>query len=255
MGPMASEQGIDPGNHPMSSQSLESKRMIITIDGPAGTGKSSVAQMLAARLGLDSLDTGAMYRGIALVTIERGIDPSAPEQVARIAADCELDFDWTQSPPALLLNGSMPGERIREEDVDRRVSIVAGNPEVRTILVEAQRAIASRHPRLVTEGRDQGSVVFPDAEFRFYLDASPEVRADRRVRQSRESGLPADFDDVLEAIKARDHRDETRKDGPLAVPEGATRIDTSTLGLETVVDRLESMVLDRPDAVEGASDP
>ncbi len=217
--------------------------MVITIDGPAGTGKTSVARQLAERLELDSLDTGAMYRAVALKTILKQVDPSDVDGIALAAREIELDFDWASNPPALLMDGVPVGQRIREEDVDDRVSVVAGNPQVRGRMVRAQRSIASKHPRLVTEGRDQGSVVFPDAQFRFYLDASPEVRAHRRVLQSRRSGQPADYDEVLRSIRNRDRRDETRTDGPLKVPEGATTLDTSELSLENVVDRLVELVL------------
>ncbi len=217
--------------------------MVITIDGPAGTGKTSVAHQLAERLELDSLDTGAMYRAVALKTILKQVDPSDVDGIALAAREIELDFDWASNPPALLMDGVPVGQRIREEDVDDRVSVVAGNPQVRGRMVRAQRSIASKHPRLVTEGRDQGSVVFPDAQFRFYLDASPEVRAHRRVLQSRRSGQPADYDEVLRSIRNRDRRDETRTDGPLKVPEGATTLDTSELSLENVVDRLVELVL------------
>lgn len=226
----------------MSSGGADRERMVITIDGPAGTGKTTVAHRLAERLGLDSLDTGAMYRAVALRSLEESVDPDDDAGMAQVAEAVRLDFDWSTTPPALLLDGIALGERIRTERVDERVSAVAGIPRVRAHLVEMQRAIAAKHPRLVTEGRDQGSVVFPDAEFRFYLDASPEVRADRRVRQSRESGQPADFEEVLRAIRERDRRDETRLDGPLKVPDGATRIDTSALTLDEVVDRLEATV-------------
>jgi cytidylate kinase len=221
-------------------------RMVITIDGPAGTGKTSVAQRLANRLSLDSLDTGAMYRAVALRSIFKHLDPSDVEGIALAARDIEFDFDWSSNPPALLVDGVPVGERIRKEDVDDRVSVVAGNPQVRERLVRAQRAIAANHPRLVTEGRDQGSVVFPDAQFRFYLHATPEVRADRRVQQSRRSGESVDFDEVLRSIKNRDLRDETRTDGPLKVPDGATMLDTSELTLEAVVDWLVELVLASP---------
>ena len=230
------------GTHPMNSRSSGELRMVITIDGPAGTGKTSVAHLLADRLGLDSLDTGAMYRAVALRSIDQHVDPENSDGIAQAALDIELDFDWSSNPPELLVDGTPVGDRIREEDVDDRVSVVAGNPRVREHMVRVQRAIAEKHPRLVTEGRDQGSVVFPHAEHRFYLDATPEVRAERRVRQSRRSGQDVDFEEVLRSIKNRDLRDETRKDGPLKVPEGATLLDTSELELSDVVERLVVLV-------------
>jgi len=238
----------------MNSRPSGNERMVITIDGPAGTGKTSVAHQLAERLELDSLDTGAMYRAVALRTIIKQVDPSDVDGIALAARQIELDFDWSSNPPALLVDGVPVGQRIREEDVDDRVSVVAGNPQVRGRMVRAQRSIAAKHPRLVTEGRDQGSVVFPDAQFRFYLDASPEVRANRRVLQSRSSGQSADYDEVLRSIRNRDRRDETRTDGPLKVPEGATTLDTSELSLETVVDRLVELVLATSPGVTGVSD-
>lgn len=235
----------ETGTLPMNSPSPVPARMIITIDGPAGTGKTSVAHELAARLGLDSLDTGAMYRAIALVSIEKKIDPEDADEIAQAASASTLDFDWSQTPPQILLDGQVVGDRLREEDVDERVSIVAGNARVREELVKAQRAIAASHPRLVTEGRDQGSVVFPDAEMRFYLDARPVVRAERRVDQLRATGQVADLKEVLHSIEARDRRDETRHDSPLQIPEGAIMIDTSDMSLEEVVDQLEAAVRER----------
>lgn len=232
------------GEQMASGTSQDQSRMIITIDGPAGTGKTTVAHRLSSRLGLDSLDTGAMYRAIALRSLEDGIAPTDQDAIIDVADSVRLDFDWEITPPALLVDGHPVGDRIRLEDVDQRVSAVAGIPRVRAILVRAQRAIADKHPRLVTEGRDQGSVVFPDAEFRFYLDASPVVRARRRVQQLKAAGQPADVDEVRAAIEARDLRDEGRTDGPLRVPDGATIIDTSELTLDQVVTRLGDLVED-----------
>lgn len=216
--------------------------VIVTIDGPAGTGKSTVANLLAERLGLEMLDTGAMYRAAAVVALDEGVPADdGPALAARIAEE-GLSFDWSVRPPRILLGGRDLTERVRDADVNRAVSVVARQAALRAAMVDAQRAIGRAHPRLVTEGRDQGSVVFPAAAVRFYLDAHPEVRARRRVEQMRAQGRPADYEAVLRAIVERDYLDETRSDGPLICPEGAQRVDTSGLTLAGVVQELERRV-------------
>ena len=216
--------------------------VIVTMDGPAGTGKSSVAFMLAERLGLEVLDTGAMYRAAAVVAIDEGVPADDGEALAARIAEEGLAFDWSCRPPRLLLGGRDLTERIRDADVNTVVSIVACQAPLRAAMVRAQREIGRAHPRLVTEGRDQGSVVFPDAAVRFYLDAHPEVRARRRVEQMRAQGRPADYEAVLRAIQQRDRLDETRADGPLVCPSEAQRVDTSGLSLRQVVEELERRV-------------
>ena len=178
--------------------------VIVTMDGPAGTGKSSVAWKLAQRLGLEVLDTGAMYRAAAVVALDEGVQADDGVALAARIAEEGLAFDWSFRPPRLLLGGRDLTERIRDADVNVAVSVVARQPALRAAMVEAQRVIGRAHPRLVTEGRDQGSVVFPDAVVRFYLDAHPEVRARRRVDQMRAQGRPADYEAVLRAIQQRD---------------------------------------------------
>ena len=218
-------------------------RVIITIDGPAGTGKSSVARALAARLGLDFLDTGAMYRAAAALVIEQDVDPTDMDAVCALVANADLHFDWRVDPPAIGLGASggyrSLSERIRDADVTRLVSPLAGIGRMREHMVQKQRVIAAQHPRLVTEGRDQGSVVFPDADAKFYLDASERVRAARRADQLRKAGIEADEESLLIEIKARDQSDKTRAEGPLVCPADATVIDTSYLTFDQVVDRLE----------------
>jgi cytidylate kinase len=221
---------------------------IVTIDGPAGTGKSTVAHRLAKRLGLEFLDTGAMYRAAALEALDRGIDPADGVRVAELVRDIEIRFDWTQDPPELLVDGRAVGDRIRTQAVTRAVTPVAQNPIVRAAMVEAQRRIASLHPRLVTEGRDQGSVVFPDADVRIYLDARPDVRARRRVEQLRNKGIETTEAEVLAQILERDSRDSSRRDGPLVCPRGADVVDTSTIDIDEVIDRLEDIVRMRASA-------
>lgn len=236
-------------------QAVAAKRaFIVTIDGPAGTGKSTVAHRLAKRLGLEFLDTGAMYRAAALEALERGIDPADGPRVAALVRGMTLRFDWSQDPPSLLVDGRGVGERIRTPVVTRAVSAVASNPLVRQEMVVAQRAIAAAHPRLVTEGRDQGSVVFPDAHVRIYLDAQPEVRARRRVEQLRSKGIDAVESEVLSQILERDRIDSSRRDGPLVCPRGADVLDTSTIDVDEVIDRLEEIVRSRAAAELAASD-
>jgi cytidylate kinase len=215
--------------------------LVITIDGPAGTGKSSVAHRLAQRLGLEFLDTGAMYRAAALLALEQGLSPDGGLVLAAAVERTPPRFDWCSSPPRMMLGGCDVSERIREADVTGIVSRVAACPEVRRQMVDSQRAAAAAHPRLVTEGRDQGSVVFPDAPLRIYLDAAPQVRARRRAEQLRIAGRPADEADILRGILERDRIDSCRSEGPLRVPFGAECVDTSELDLDGVVERLEAL--------------
>jgi cytidylate kinase len=223
--------------------------VIITIDGPAGTGKSTVAHLLATRLGLDFLDTGAMYRATALVALEREIDPGDGPALAAAVAGLDLHFDWRHDPPRIMVGDRDISRRIRDLDVAEVVSIVAAQAELRSVLVEQQRRIAADHPRLVTEGRDQGSVVFPDAGARFYLDADIAVRADRRARQLIAAGMDVDHEQIVQGIIERDRIDSSRSDGPLIRPQGAIAVDTSEMTAEQVVDELEGLSRERfPDA-------
>lgn len=230
---------------------LGPQSVIITIDGPAGTGKSTVAHLLAQRLGIEVLDTGAMYRAAALLAVEQGIDPSDGPAIAKAVETLDLHFDWSTNPPAMLIGTRDVGREIRDRSIDRIVSIVARQKAVRDMLLQQQRKIARRHQRLVTEGRDQGSVVFPEAPVRFYLDAAPEVRAARRVAQLQSQQREATFEEVLRDILMRDEIDSTRPDAPLRRPDGAILIDTGTRSVAEVVDELERLVRERiPEAFE-----
>lgn len=218
-------------------------RLIVTIDGPAGSGKSTLARQLANRLGLDFLDTGAMYRAIAAKSIERGIDiVEEPYYVVELARNCPLRFDWKTDPPRLFAREADVTDRLRDPDVTGSVSDVAAIGAVRSVLVENQRRIGDEHPRLVTEGRDQGSIVFPRADVKFYLDASPAVRAQRRADQLREMGKPVQLESIRQNIIERDRKDSSRPDGPLICPDDAIRIDTSDMTLDDVLDLLEQNV-------------
>ncbi len=223
---------------------------IITLDGPAGAGKSSVSRHLAKRLGVDFLDTGAMYRGVTAYCLRQGIDPTGePERVADLSVNLRVFFRWDNDPPSLCIEHG--GEvfdltsRLRDHDVAKHVSPVAAIGRVREVLVEAQRRIGGEHPQLVTEGRDQGSLVFPEARVKFYLDASSAVRASRRALQLKNAGRERiDIKQIEEDIIARDERDMSRKDGPLVCPEDAIVIDTSAMDEWQVIDLLEKRVRD-----------
>lgn len=219
--------------------------IIITIDGPAGTGKSSVSRTLAARLGLDFLDTGAMYRAAAAIVIDHKIDPSDTASVVARVTDADLEFDWSTDPPAILAWGQALNGRIRDPDVTAVVSPISAIGDLRRLMVQEQRLIAHDHPRLVSEGRDQGSVVFPDAAVKFYLDASPQVRCARRAEQLRAQGQTPDESALLNEIIERDRSDSTRAEGPLVCPVDAIRVDTSGLSFELVVTTLERTVRER----------
>lgn len=222
------------------------KEIIITIDGPAGTGKSTVARTLAQRLGLDFLDTGAMYRAAAAILIDRQIDEDEVGELVSTVIGADLHFDWSQDPPTILAWDTPIDHRIRNDDVTRKVSFVATLPELRSHMVRKQRIIFAQHPRLVTEGRDQGSVAFPDAPVKFYLDADPTVRAVRRIEQL---GLDASVsvEEMCERILERDRIDSTRSDGPLVCPDDAIVIDTSGMSIDEVIDEMERVVRDRLD--------
>ncbi|MEO6434371.1 MAG: (d)CMP kinase [Tepidisphaeraceae bacterium] len=216
--------------------------MVITIDGPAGTGKSTVAQSLAKRLGFDFLDTGAMYRAVGLEALRRNANLEDPRELAFIARHAKIDFDWSKHPPGVMLNGDSVGHLLRGGEATRAASYVAVVGAIREMLVAQQQQIGAERKNLVTEGRDQGTVVFPQAAFKFYLDASPHERAKRRAAQLRARGEIVDIADILGQIVSRDTRDATRAVGPLSVAADAEVIDTTALSQQEVVERMAERV-------------
>jgi CMP/dCMP kinase len=214
--------------------------VIITIDGPAGTGKSTVAQTVARELGFDFLDTGAMYRAVGLAALRRHANLEDERELAYVARLAKIVFDFRVHPPGVTLNGEPVGHLLRASETTRAASFVALVPAVREILVKQQQEIGASRPNLVTEGRDQGTVVFPHAELKFYLDATPAERARRRAAQLRARGEVVDIEMIQNQIMDRDSRDARRSAGPLMVPDSAEVIDTTNLSLQTVVDQIVS---------------
>jgi cytidylate kinase len=216
--------------------------MIITIDGPAGTGKSSVSQQVARRLGYAFLDTGAMYRAVALEALRREIDLDNVREVAFAARHAGIEFDWSVYPPGVVLNGEPVTHLLRSAEVTSAASRVAVVPAVREMLVGQQRRIGNAHGNIVTEGRDQGSIVFPGAQYKFYLDATPAERARRRAAQLRARGEIVDVMEIQRQMEDRDARDTGRAVGPLAVPKDAHLIDTTSMSEQQVIERIISIV-------------
>jgi len=211
--------------------------MIITIDGPAGSGKSTAARKLAAKLGIAYLDTGAMYRAIALAALQENVPLGDERALIELARKCEILVDCVPTHTRVTLNGTDVSEAIRTMAVSQATSFVARTTEIRGILVEKQREIGWRLGSLVTEGRDQGSVVFPDADVKFFLDASIEKRAERRHQEMVAEGEEASYQAILQNLRHRDGND-CHQWAPLLRPEGAIRIDTTNMSIHDVVERL-----------------
>ena len=211
--------------------------MIITLDGPAGAGKSSAAKALAAHLGFEHLDTGAMYRVVTLAVLRTGIDPHDEKALAPLLAGMQL-----QMPPGrVLLNGEDVTDEIRSAKVTYASGRVADSPSVRRHLVGLQRAWAAGR-NIVSEGRDQGTVVFPDADCKFFMVADPEERARRRQREMVARGEVFSREEVLRAQQERDRRDAARDLAPMVPAADAIIVDTTHLNLEQVVERMEQQV-------------
>lgn len=216
------------------------KRPVIAIDGPAGSGKSSVSRLLAQRLGLDYVDTGAMYRAVALAMHEDGVDAGDDEAVRRFCSGALIEYSAADG--SISVNGRPYSGKIRTEEAATFASTASQKAPVRGLLVNYQRTLGSRGG-VVMEGRDIGTVVFPDADMKFFIDASPEVRAGRREKELQAQGMDGPL--VSKGMEERDRRDASRKNSPLKRAEDSIYIDTSSIGIDGVVDMMLQMVRER----------
>jgi len=214
---------------------------VVAIDGPAGAGKSTVARALAARLGYAFLDTGALYRSVALRARQGGIAWDDAERLGRLAGQMEIAFVRSGDTERIVADGIDVTEDIRRPDISEGASRVSALPEVRAGLLEVQRRVATR-ASVVAEGRDIGTVVFPAAQAKFFLVASPETRARRRAAELAAAGRPADFAEVLAEMRVRDARDTGRAVAPLRAAPDAVTIDTSGLTAVEVTERMLAVV-------------
>ena len=212
--------------------------MIVTIDGPAGSGKSTAARNLAGKLDIAFLDTGATYRATTLKALREGADLEDEAELTEIARRMDLEMRPHCDGVHVFLDGRDVTDEIRSAEVTDNTHYVARSAGVREILVELQRRLGAQLGDFVAEGRDQGSVVFPDADFKFFLAASPEVRARRRHAEMVEAGQDVTYDDVLRGIVRRDGRDRNRSVAPLVKPPGAVEIDTTDNTIEQTTEEL-----------------
>jgi cytidylate kinase len=216
-------------------------RPVIAIDGPAGAGKSTLAAYLARQFGFLNLETGAMYRALALKALETGTPLDEPESLTRLMRATEIQLEALGAGNRVLLDGRDVSGRIRDKDVAEAASRVSVHPAVRAWMVERQRAMGGQGG-VVMEGRDIGTQVFPDAEVKIFLDAVPEVRGQRRFLQDRQSGKSLTQEDVIAAVRERDGRDRARAVSPLEPAADAVLLDTTGLTLEEVCARAEQLV-------------
>lgn len=217
---------------------MDYKQPVVTIDGASGTGKGTVSQLLAARLGWNFLDSGALYRVLALAAQKHGV--ALDNEKALEVLGEHLDVQFIANPdksPKIILESEDITQTIRTEVVGNMASVIAALPGVRASLLSRQRAFREA-PGLVTDGRDMGTVIFPDAEYKFFLTASPETRAERRFKQLKEQGLDVNLGSLLEELRQRDKRDSERSIAPLKPAEDAIIVDTDHLSIQQVVEKI-----------------
>ena len=231
-------------SHPFQSSNMP-RRIIIAIDGPSGAGKSTLGRMLARKLGLLYLDTGAMYRAVAYAALHSGADTTDAAAMAKVAREASIELAGDPDSLQVVLNGQDISKEIRSEAAGHAASLVSAIPEVRRELVRRQREMGARGGGVVLDGRDIGTIVFPDADIKFFLTATPEQRAERRFDEERRREADLDYEEVLHDINARDRRDASRADSPLAIADDAIVLDSTELSIGEVFERMLEAVRER----------
>lgn len=212
--------------------------MIITIDGPAGSGKSTVSRMLANKIDAKFLDTGAMYRAVTLAAMEKDVELTDQNALLTVLKETAFDFQLADDTMKVIIDGEDATEQIRSPKVTANAKYIANAGDIRAELVKMQRAFAKQHQPIVTEGRDQGTAAFPDAEYKFFLIADPMERAKRRHTELAAKSIDVDINELAEQINKRDYSDINRTDGPLIPAGDAIEIDSTALDAEGVVSKM-----------------
>jgi CMP/dCMP kinase len=214
---------------------------VITIDGPSGSGKGTLSQLLAKKIGFHLLDSGALYRLVALAALKQGVNIQDEQQVEKVAAQLDVRFDITAEHTRILLSGEDVTRAIRSEIISMNASVVAAYPGVREALLKRQRDFRQL-PGLVADGRDMGTTVFPDADIKIFLTASAEARAQRRYKQLVEKGEPVDINALIKDIQERDERDSKRTVSPLKPAADAILLDSTQMTIEEVLEAMLNLV-------------
>ena len=215
--------------------------MIVAIDGPAGSGKGTVTEIISKKLNLTNISTGDAYRSVALFIIENNVNENETEKIIKLLDEIQIEFKKEQDKDVVFLNGKNVDKRIRQKDVTNIVSKVSAIKEVRFKLNELFRKI-SENKNVIMEGRDIGTCVFPNADVKIYLDATLEERAKRRVKQNESMGIHIPYEEVLESIRKRDEQDKTKEVGALIQADDAIYIDSSNLSIEEVSDKIIQII-------------
>ena len=214
---------------------------VVAIDGPSGSGKGTITKLVGEKLGLVNIDTGATYRCVALATINKGYKLEEESKIVSLLDEMNIEFKKIENEEKVFLNGKDVTKEIRSKEVNKIVSQVSHIPEIRENMVDFQRKIAEGK-NVIMEGRDIGTNVFPNADVKIYLDATPEERAKRRMKQNEEKGIESNYEEILENIKFRDHNDKTSNVAPLKKAEDAIYVDTSNLTIEEVTKKIIEII-------------